>query len=265
MRRTGHFATALSLGTLVLGAAVLGAVASCTTGTSSTPTPPVSGVVVSAGSIIPPGKCGTGAGQLSRYLVVLHDADKGNALVTFGLYPCYADAYFVSLTSVHYTIDAYALSADMEAAAYTGVDPSFQPRLGPCDAGAPADGGAADAGEAGADSGADAAADSGAVDSGAADSGVADSGPSDAAADAGDASADSGADAGVPLCPTSFANRDVISAYARAGNLTGLLTFPAASRAQCTATQVVDTQGNILQLQVVAACVGSGADAAASD
>ena len=182
-----------SLGIASIGA-LLAAVA-CTTGTSSTPPPPVPGVVVRAESVIPAAKCGSKPGQLSRWVAVLKDVDNGSNVVAMALLPCWTDAYFTDLTSVHYAIDVYAFSADMEAAGYTGSDPSFPPRLGPCDGGA-------------SDAAADAATDSG--DGGPADGGLdASDGASDAGAadaDAGDGAveggpADAGADSGVGSCP----------------------------------------------------------------
>lgn len=192
---------------MLSGTAIAGALA-CTTGTTSTPIAPIAGIVVRAESVIPSGACGDGDKQLSRYVAVLRCVDGPSEVVTMGLFPCYADAYFVALTGSRYDIDVYVLGASMEHAAYVGTDPEFQPSLGLCDAGA-ADADAADA-----------------------DASKPDAGP----------------------CWHVRTNADVITAYARANNLAGILTFSIAARLQCSATSQAD-------LQVVAACVPAVTDA----
>ena len=66
----------------------------------------------------------------------------------------------------------------------------------------------------------------------------------------------------LPKHPGPPKNAEVITEYGRVGNLAGLLGFPAATRSTCTASQPVDTAGNLLKLQVIAACSYASADAA---
>ena len=70
-------------------------IAACTTTTSSTSVPPVTGILVRADALVARYGCGRNPGQVYRYVATVVDTNGAN--VAGQVVDCFADAWFVNL------------------------------------------------------------------------------------------------------------------------------------------------------------------------
>jgi hypothetical protein len=121
-----------AIGTTAAGVAAV-AVPACTI-TDDSGITPITGIVVRASTLVAGYGCGTGAGQIYKYSVVVSTFDEAGATQVFiagGTYDCFADATFVNLCSSSsgnfvFNVNVYAFTEAQWNAPDGGSLPAIQ-------------------------------------------------------------------------------------------------------------------------------------------
>jgi hypothetical protein len=92
-----------------VGAAV-GLALGCTTPPTTTLYTPITGIEIPSAAVVAGHGCGTRPGQVYRYAAVVAYPGEGGALVTSGVFDCFADGIFSNLDAGALNVTIYAFS-----------------------------------------------------------------------------------------------------------------------------------------------------------